>query len=403
MSDQNIARRDFLKSSVGGLGSFFFLSANEKKPSEIIEQKKGAGKKFLFRTLGKTGFKLPAINMGVMNSDNPNLVRAALNGGMILLDTAQTYQRGTNETMIGEVLKGRPRDSYVIATKARLPVDQKTGIYTREATEEAFQKKIDTSLKSLGLDYVDIYYHHNVWVRESALYEPIMKALEKAKKAGKARFVGITTHKNEPEVIQAAIDSKFYDAILTTYHFKQKHYVEVRESMAKAAGAGLGIVVMKAMGGRQLQEDARQPIEPAPALKWVLQDPNVHTIIAGFTTFDQMNVDLSVMRDHTLTKSEKAHLRWAASQVGLYCQGCGQCLNQCVQQLPIPELMRAYMYTYGYRNLREAQDLILSLNLPAQVCTECSQCRIVCLNGFDISRRVRNIVRLRDVPADFIG
>ena len=403
MSDKCIDRRDFLKSGVGGLGSFFFLSANEKKPPETVEEKKGAGKKFLFRTLGKTGFKLPAINMGVMNSDNPNLVRAALNGGMILLDTAQTYQRGTNEKMIGELLQGRPRDSYVIATKARLPVDQKTGIYSAEATEEAFQKKIDTSLKSLGLDYVDIYYHHNVWARESALYEPIMKALEKAKKAGKARFVGITTHKNEPEVIQAAIDSKFYDVILTTHHFKQTHYVEVREAIAKAAGAGLGIVVMKAMGGKQLQEDATKPIDPVPALKWVLQDPNVHTIVAGFTTFDQMNVDLSVMRDHALTKSEKAHLQWAAAQVGLYCQGCGQCLSQCVQQLPIPELMRAYMYTYGYRNLREAQDPVLSLNLPAQVCTDCSQCPVDCVSGFNISQRVRNIVRLRDVPADFIG
>src|SRR3989304_5993201 len=159
MSDKSIARRDFLKSTVGGFSSLFFLSANEKKPGETIEEKKPAGNEFLFRTLGKTGFKLPAINMGVMNSDNPNLVRAALKGGMVLLDTAQTYQRGTNETMIGELLQGRPRDSYVIATKARLPVDQRTGIYTAEATEEAFQKKIDTSLKSLGLDYVDIYYH----------------------------------------------------------------------------------------------------------------------------------------------------------------------------------------------------------------------------------------------------
>jgi predicted aldo/keto reductase-like oxidoreductase len=403
MGDPRMARRDFLKSSVAGFSSFFFLSANENKPGKIIEEKKPAGEKFLYRTLGKTGFKLPAVNMGVMNSDNPNLVRAALNGGMILLDTAQTYQRGTNEAMIGEVLQGRPRDSYVIATKARLPVNPTTGIYPKEASEEAFQKKIDTSLKSLGLDYVDIYYHHNVWVRESALYEPIMRALEKAKKAGKTRFVGITTHKNEPEVIRAAMDSKFYDVVLTTYNFKQKHYVEVRDAMAEASRAGLGVVAMKTMGGRQLQENAQQPIDPASALKWVLQDPNVHTIIAGFTTFDQMNVDLSVMKGHALTRSEKAHLQWAASQVGLYCQGCGQCLNQCVQQLPIPDLMRAYMYTYGYRNLREAQDLILSLNLPVQVCTDCDQCPVVCPNGFDISQRVRNLVRLREVPADFIG
>jgi predicted aldo/keto reductase-like oxidoreductase len=403
VSDHFIARRDFLKSTVAGFSGFFFLADNAKKLGKRIAEKKPANKKIIYRTLGNTGIKLPVINMGVMNSDNPNLVRAALNSGVILLDTAQTYQRGTNEAMIGEVLKERPRDSYVLATKARLPVNQNTGLYTQEATEEAFQHKIDTSLKNLKLDYVDIYYHHNVWVRESALYEPILKALEKAKKAGKARFVGISTHKNEPEVIQAAIDSKFYDVVLTTYNFKQKHYAEVRKAVAKAAAAGLGVVVMKALGGRQLQESAEKPVDAVAALKWVLQDPHVHTIIPGFTTFDQMNLDLSVMDDPALTLSEKAQLEWAASQVGLYCQGCRQCLNQCGQQLPIPDLMRAYMYGYGYRNLREAQDLVFSLDLPAQVCPDCCQCSVDCLSGFNVAARIRKIVRLRDVPADFIA
>jgi len=282
-------------------------------------------------------------------------------------------------------------------------VHQTTGIYTEEATEEAFQKKIDTSLKNLGLDYVDIYYHHNVWVRESALYEPILKALEKSKKAGKARFVGISSHKNEAEVIQAAIDSKLYDVVLITHNFKQKHYMEVREAIAKAAASGLGVVAMKALGGKQLQESSEKPIDPFAALKWVLQDPHVHTIIAGFTTFDQMNIDLSAMENPTLTESEKTQLQRAASRVGFYCQGCRQCLNQCVQQLPIPDLMRAYMYGYSYRNLREAQDLIFSLNLPFRVCENCSSCPVICSSGFNVAGRIRQIVRLREVPVDLIG
>jgi predicted aldo/keto reductase-like oxidoreductase len=404
MSTKLIARRDFLKSTVAGCSGFFFLASSDKKQQEKSSEQKRTETRKIYRTLGRTGIKLPVITMGVMNSDNPALVRAALNAGMVHLDTAQTYQRGTNETMIGEVLQGRPRDSYVIATKARLPVDQNTGLYMAEATEEAFQKKIDQSLKNLGLDNVDVYYHHNVWVRESALYEPIMKALEKAKKAGKARFVGITTHRNEPEVIQAAIDSKLYDVVLTAYNFRQHHYAEIRQAMAKAAGAGLGIVAMKTMGGNPRGNYSGQTQIDAPAaLKWALQDPNVHTVIAGFTTFDQMNLDLSVMEDLALSKAEKGYLQRAVSVAGLYCQGCGQCLTQCVQQLPIPELMRAYMYAYGYRNLREAQDLILSLTLSTQVCTDCSQCSVTCLNGFDVSNRVRNVVRLRDVPADFIA
>ena len=403
MSTNEIGRRDFMKSSLAGVGSFFFLPEKEPGSGVRAEAEKPGEKKVLYRTLGKTGIKVPPINMGVMNSDNPNLVRAALGGGMVMLDTAQTYQRGTNETMIGEVLKGRPRDSFVLATKSRLPNDQKTGLYLPEATEEAYAKKIDTSLKNLGLDYVDIYYHHNVWAKESALYEPILNALRKAKMAGKIRFIGITTHRNEPEVIYAAVESKAYDVVLTTYNFKQKHYPEIRSAMAKAAEAGLGVVVMKALGGKQLQEGSKEPIDPKAALKWALQDPNTHTIIAGFTTFDQMNLDLAVMEDPVLTKPEKAHLRRGALTAGLFCQGCGRCLNRCAQALPIPDLMRAYMYVYGYRNLVEAQDLLASLRLPSKVCEDCDSCAVSCAVGFRVRERIRNVVRLRDVPAEFIA
>jgi uncharacterized protein len=400
MADKGMDRRDFIKSTAAGFGGLVFLSSAELK-AEGTPNNPPKEPKIIYRTLGKTGFKLPVINMGVMNSSNPNLVRAALNTGMVLLDTATTYQRGTNERMIGEVIKERPRDSYVIATKAHPPENRATGLYTKEATEEDYDRKIDASLKNLGLDTIDIYHHHGVSMRESALYEPVMRSLEKAKKAGKIRFIGITTHRNEPDVIQAAVDSHFYDVILTTYHFKQAHKDRIKEGIARAAAAGMGVIVMKAMGGVQLQERAEKPMEPLPALKWVLQDPSVHTIIAGFTTFDQMTLDWSVMEDPVLTRAEKAHLQWAASQPGLYCQGCGQCLRQCPQRLPIPDLMRAYMYLYGYRNLGHSQDLLLSLNLPPRVCGDCAACPVKCSVGFDVSGKIRDVIRLRDVPPEF--
>ena len=398
MLKKMMGRRDFMKSTLAGFGGLFFLPQIDMKQELRVVEAKGKEKKFVYRTLGKTGIKVPVISMGVMNTDNPSLVRVALDSGMVMLDTAQTYQRGQNEGMIGEVLKGRPRDSYVIATKARLPNNQTTGLYTEEATEEAFLKKVDLSLKNLGLEYVDIYYHHNVWKKESALYEPILKALEKVKKEGKARFVGITTHMNEPEVIQAAVDSKFYDVILTSYNFQQKHRAEMSSSIARAAQAGIGIVGMKAIIGsrRTLVKN------PAAALKWVLQDPNVHTIVPGFTTFEQMNTDLAVMQDPALTDTEKKDLRKEASLPGLYCQGCRTCLDQCPEHLPIPDLMRAYMYTYGYRNLTHAQDLVLSLNLPATVCEDCSDCVVKCPSGFNVSSKIRDVVRLRDVPTAFM-
>ncbi|HYB19613.1 MAG TPA: aldo/keto reductase [Thermodesulfobacteriota bacterium] len=403
MKTKGMGRRDFLKSSAAGLGGFIYLSS-EKQPLKMVEDKKEEDKKLAYRVLGKTGIKLPVITMGVMNTDNPNLVRAALDAGMFHLDTGQTYQRGTQEARVGEVIKERSRDSFIIATKARSSVDQNTGLYSAEATEEAQTEKIDASLKNLGLDYVDIFYHNNVWVRETALYEPVLKALEKAKKGGKIRSIGISTHRNEPEVIQAAIDSKVYDVVLTAYNFRQQHAAEVKKAIARAAEAGLGVVAMKTIGGvRVMEKPGSESIDVKAALKWVLQDPNVSTIIAGFTTFDQMNMNLSIMKDMALTKREKESLHRATLVSGLYCQGCGKCVSQCAYQLPIPDLMRAYMYVYGYRNLGEAQDLLFSLNLPAEVCGDCASCPVECLNRWNISDRIRNVARLRGVPRDFIG
>jgi len=269
-----MGRRDFLKSSVAGLGGFIYLGSQENQPFKLVEDKREDEKRMVYRVLGKTGIKVPVITMGVMNTDNPNLVKAALNAGMFHLDTAQTYQRGTQEAMIGEVLKERSRDSFSIATKARPSIDQNTGLYSAEATEEAYAQKIDTSLKSLGLDYVDIFYHNNIWVRETALYEPILKTLEKAKKAGKIRSIGISTHRNEPEVIQAAIDSKVYDVVLTAYNFRQQHAAEVKRAIAKAAEAGLGIVAMKAIGGRAIMEKpGAESIDAKAALKGSFRTP----------------------------------------------------------------------------------------------------------------------------------
>jgi len=262
-----IDRRSFIKSTIAGFGGFASLASSDKRQGVLATEKRPEERNFIFRTLGKTGIKLPVISMGVMNSNNPNLVQAALDAGIVHLDTARSYQGGQNERIIGKVLKGRPRDSYVVATKAKVPRN-----FAYRLIKGTFLGQLDTSLKSLGLEYVDILYNHNIGGREAALSEPVLDAMDKAKKVGKARFLGVSTHGNEPEVIQAAIDSKLYDLVLTSYNFRQKHYPMVKESIAKAAQAGLGIVAMKTMAGANTK-NARA------ALKWVLQDHNVHPII----------------------------------------------------------------------------------------------------------------------------
>ncbi|MCX6335562.1 MAG: aldo/keto reductase, partial [Bacteroidia bacterium] len=309
-------------------------------------------------------------------------------------------QQIRNEEMIGEVLKGRHRESVIYGTKIHLPQDYKTGLYEKTATEKEFTENLDAALKRLQMDYVDILYHHMVSRKESAFYEPVMKAMEKAKKAGKARFLGITSHSNVPEVVQAATDSKFYEVIMASYNPRQINLLQVKEAIANAAKAGLGVVAIKVIRGDI--EEGQKPINPGASLKWVLQDTNVHATVPGFSNFDEMNIDLSVMEDLSLTNAEMNDLKREDSYSGLFCQGCGQCLQQCKAELPIPDLMRAYMYVHGYRQPALAYSLLTSLELPQKVCDDCSSCQVVCQNGWKVSEKICDIVRLKDVPSSFL-
>lgn len=396
-------RRDFIKEGITGLAGITVFNPTLKATVQNgVKERKD---KFIYRSLGKTGIKLPIVSMGVMNAYNPRLVQVALDSGIVLLDTAHMYQEGHNEEMIGQAIKGRSRDSYIMATK--IPPegrDTRTGLFTQRTTAMAFIKRFETSIKRLGLDYLDILSVHSVSRRESALFEPIQEALSKLKKEGKTRFVGITTHKNEPEVIQAAIDSQFYDVVLTAYNFRQPHVEEVKKALAKAAQEGLGIIAMKTQAGVYWDKDRKNQINMKAALKWVLRDENVHTAIPGFTTFDQMDMDLSVMQNMTLTLDEEADLKLASAErlPGLYCAQCEKCVPQCRDGLDIPTIMRSYMYAYGYKNMVKAKETLQYANLSLSPCSSCECCVIRCSMGFHVRDRILDIVRIKDVPDDFL-
>jgi predicted aldo/keto reductase-like oxidoreductase len=294
--------------------------------------------------------------------------------------------------MIGEVLKGRPRDTFVLATKV-----------PAEPTAEGYLKNVDLSLQRLGLSYVDILHVHDCSSRRQVMFEPALQALEKAKKDGKARFVGVSTHSNEPEVIRAAVESKLHDVVLTAYNFRQGHQEDVRRAIGEAAGAGVGIIAMKTLAGRYWDKLRTKPINTKAALKWVLSNPNVTTAIPGMTTFDQLDLDLSVMEDPALSDQEKRDLKLETRSAGLYCQGCGRCLAACRENLPLPSLMRSYMYAYGYQNLGAAYDLLRQLNLPRDPCRSCADCSVRCSNGFDVADRIKDVTRLCGLPPDLFA
>lgn len=406
----NNSRRSFIKKSAVGLAGASILSSSfplkgENKPGAQETGKKG---KIVTRVLGRTGLKLPVVSMGVMNADNPNLVSAALDAGIVLLDTAHAYQRGKNEEMIGQVIKDRPRGSFVIATKVVGDyLDRKTGLFTEATKAEAFMEKFSTSLKRLGLEHVDILYLHSVVKRGALLFEPLLNALVKLKKEGKTRFIGVSTHRNEPEVLRAAADSRVYDVVLTAYNFRQPHIKEMNQAIAYAAKAGLGIVAMKTQAGVYWDRERKKQINMKAALKWALQNENVHTLIPGFTTFDQMKLDLSIMEDLTLTPQEKADLDLGqeTDMAGLYCQHCGKCLKQCGKDVDIPTFMRSYMYAYGYKNLTLAAETLHSQfpGLSRLPCKSCDRCTVQCTMGFDVRGKILDIVRIQDIPEDFLA
>jgi len=415
---QILGRRDFMKLGGAGIAATAISagcatsSATAPAASAVAptgdgqvaaEPPKAQASEPRMHTLGRTGIKVPRVSMGVMNADNPNLVRAALDGGIRLLDTAHGYQEGRNEEMLGTVLPGRKRDSFVLCTKVFVStLDRKTGLFSASTRPEEIEEKLTISLKRLGLDYVDVLYLHAQSAKQGVEHEGLLRALEKVKAKGMTRFIGVSTHKNEPEVIRAAIAAKIYDVVLTSYNFRQDHHIEVQKAIGEAAAAGLGIVAMKTQAGLFFDEEKKHPIDMKAALRWAIRDPNVHTAIPGFTTFDQLQDDLAVLRDPQLSPADSKALEAPAKLAGFFCQGCDDCLAPCRDELPIPELMRSYMYGHAYRNREAARSLLSSLDLPSSPCGDCDTCSVVCVKGFDVQRRIRNIVRLLDVPKEFV-
>jgi len=405
MAKNPVNRRLFLKTSLLGsagavLGAKVF--AGETAPRSFKSKEKPA---IITRKLGNTGIELPIVSYGVMRADNPDLVRAAMDAGIKHFDTAHKYQNGNNEKMLGEVLKDYPRESFTIATKIPEPekeIDDQTGELVPGFSKQDFLKKLDISLERLKMDYVDILYFHSLSKRETVLHKPILDALKTAKKQGKAKHIGLSTHSNEPEVIKAAVDSGVYEVILTSYNFLQDHKDEMKKRIAEAANAGIGIVAMKTMAGGRMEKKTDKKVNYKAALKWALRDENVHTSIPGILTYQHLEENMSVMESLDLTREEEKFLYAAGNEKGLYCNGCKSCISSCRKSLPIPDMMRAYMYAYGYDEMKKAKETLREQNIEDNPCRDCSFCTARCIKGFDISGKIGDIARLSHTPDDFL-
>jgi len=391
-------RRTFLRSGLAGAAGFTILDRSALAATSPV------GNDIIYRTLGKTGLKVPVVSFGVMRADNIGLVKAAYEGGIKLFDTAHGYQNGRNEEMLGNFFATVPRNSFIIATKIGLSgVDRQTGKPSGETTAADFLSRFEISLSRLKMSYVDILYMHGVESLDVLRHKESVGAMLDLKKKGKVRFIGVSTHKNEPAIMKAMAEDGIWDVVLTSYNFKQTYLDDMNSALQAAADAGIGIVAMKTMAGGFLDREKTKPVNTKAALKWVLSNPNIHTTIPGITAFEHLKSDLEVLTDITLLQSEKEELLAAESSQGLYCNACSKCIPGCRNNLPVPELMRAYMYAYGYGSLPMASELLSQYALENDPCSGCDACTAECVKGFNLKNRISDITRLKNVPYDLIS
>ncbi|MCA0754712.1 aldo/keto reductase family protein [Paenibacillus sp. N4] len=149
-----------------------------------------------YRKLGGTGLKVSEISLGswltyggyVERENAVNAIKTAYDLGINFFDTANVYERGAAEELVGETLKAYPRHSYVLATKVFGQMGD--GPNDRGLSRKHIVEQADASLKRLGLDYVDIYYCHR-YDNDTPL-EETLRALDDLVRQGKVLYVGVS-------------------------------------------------------------------------------------------------------------------------------------------------------------------------------------------------------------------
>jgi uncharacterized protein len=347
---------------------------------------KAAAPKLTFRPLGKTGLKPTSVGFGCMVTSDQSVIEKAADLGINYFDTARGYSNGNNERMVGAALKSKRKD-LIISTK------------TMSKTKEEALQHLDTSLKELGTDYVDIWHLH-LKGSPADLTDGLLEAQQIAKKAGKARFLGVSTH-SLPQLLPGIIEKKpHFDVVLTMYSFSSGP--ELGTAIESASKAGLGVIAMKVMSGGmgmgRRGGPSAAPKEGAALakLKWVLKNQNISTAIPSITNMEQLDENMKALTE-SFTSSDETILAAHLKEIRpLYCSTCGTCAGKCPNGIPVADVLRYLSYAEGYGEFQLARENFLAL--PAAIqrvrCADCSGCTIKCPNGVSVAQRLRTAQEL---------
>jgi predicted aldo/keto reductase-like oxidoreductase len=341
--------------------------------------------------------------MGTSDANSIGIIKAAYESGVKLFFSATYYGEGKNEILVGEALKGLPRDSYFVGTAVPPDgMDMRSGTFKNGFDVDAYVKKAEGCLQRFGLDYVDFVLFPYAGKRETVMHEGVLKAMEQLKKQGKTRFLGIASHSDTEEALKAAADTKVFDVAMPAYNFKNPNNEAMKEAVAYAVKAGMGIVAMKTTAGA-FRDRTGPALNTDAALKWVLRNENITSIVSGMSTIEQLKKNQAITGNLQMTDQEFKDLNLTAQspETGLYCLQCRECLPQCPYNLDIPTIMRSYMYAYGYKNMEQAWHTLAEAGYSKQ-CANCSICKVNCKSGFDVRGKISDIARLKEVPVEFV-
>ncbi len=287
--------------------------------------------------------------------------------------------------MVGAALKSC-RKNIVLSSKSQ------------GRTKEDALADLDTSLRVLGTDYLDVWYIHDCR-RSADISDERLEAHHTARQAGKIRFAGATAHTGQADVIRAAIQCGRIDVIVAGYNFAMDKDLEPVFETARQAG--LGLVAMKTMAGGfrsmsfyptpdELKAFLKREGAMLAALKWAIRNPNIATTVPGMADMEQVEENVQAMA----SAFSDVDARTLTAQLDyirpIYCNLCGLCEGSCPKGLPVADMLRSLTYAEGYRQFAMGRETFLALPPAAREvrCSDCSSCAVACWNGVNVAERL---------------
>jgi uncharacterized protein len=343
----NPSRRDFLKAAgaagVGSVFSAFNPLAEAAQGPETVP----------VRPFGKTGATVSILSMGGMFdiASNQIMMKQAVKWGVTYWDTADCYQHGS-ERGIGKYFDkySEDRNKIFLVTKsdARDP--------------KGMTRLLDRSLERMRTGYIDLYFVHGIYGIDE-LNERTRIWAEKAKKAGKIRFFGFSTHSNMEECMLAAAKLGWIDGIMMAYNFRLMHTDPMKRAVDACRKAGIGLTAMKTQGGGSVRTDTdfelqmagrflRKGFTDAQAkLMAVWQNPDIASICSQMPNMTILKANVAAALNRTdLSRGDMGWLhRYARKTHSDYCAGCTTICESAVEpDVPIGDVMRYLMYYRSY-------------------------------------------------------